>query len=87
MSSDPKNFVKSTADGIKKIKEENYAFLLESTTNDYMKQRDCDLIQIGGLLDTKGYGKLKHHDCIYQIPTNRVFKHRNSDPDWISLAR
>jgi ionotropic glutamate receptor len=21
-----------------------------------MKQRDCDLIQIGGLLDTKGYG-------------------------------
>jgi hypothetical protein len=33
MASDPKNFVKSTTEGIKKIKEENYAYLLESTTN------------------------------------------------------
>jgi hypothetical protein len=30
--------------------------LIESVTNEYMRERDCDLIQIGGLLDSKGYG-------------------------------
>ncbi len=33
-----------------------YAFLLESTSNEYVRTRDCDLIQIGGLLDSKSYG-------------------------------
>ena len=56
MSSNPDNFVKSTDEGIERIRQGNYAYLVESTTNEYMKQRDCDLMQIGGLLDTKGYG-------------------------------
>ena len=56
MSSNPDNFVKSTDEGIERIRKGNYAYLVESTTNEYMKQRDCDLMQIGGLLDTKGYG-------------------------------
>lgn len=30
------------------------AFLMESTMLDYAVQRDCNLTQIGGLLDTKG---------------------------------
>jgi ionotropic glutamate receptor len=29
---------------------------MESTSNEYIRQRDCELMQIGGLLDTKGYG-------------------------------
>ena len=29
---------------------------MESTMLDYMVQRDCNLMQIGGLLDSKGYG-------------------------------
>ena len=32
----------------------NYAFLMESTMLDYVVQRDCNLTQIGGLLDSKG---------------------------------
>lgn len=29
---------------------------MESTMLDYAVQRDCNLTQIGGLLDSKGYG-------------------------------
>ncbi|KAJ8975644.1 hypothetical protein NQ317_003936 [Molorchus minor] len=40
----------------KRVLEGNYAFLMESTMLDYAVQRDCNLTQIGGLLDSKGYG-------------------------------
>ena len=33
----------------------NYAFLMESTMLDYVVQRDCNLTQIGGLLDSNGW--------------------------------
>ena len=33
-----------------------YAFLMESTSLEYITERYCDLTQIGGLLDSKGYG-------------------------------
>ncbi|XP_017869148.1 PREDICTED: glutamate receptor ionotropic, kainate 2 isoform X4 [Drosophila arizonae] len=49
-------FVKTYEDGIKRVMEGNYAFLMESTMLDYAVQRDCNLTQIGGLLDSKGYG-------------------------------
>ena len=56
MSNNPDVFVKSTEEGIAKVKKEAYAYLVESTTNEYMRQRDCELMQVGGLLDSKGYG-------------------------------
>ncbi|XP_054002684.1 glutamate receptor ionotropic, kainate 2 isoform X1 [Hylaeus anthracinus] len=49
-------FVQSYEEGVKKVLESNYAFLMESTMLDYAVQRDCNLTQIGGLLDSKGYG-------------------------------
>ncbi|CAH1798701.1 unnamed protein product [Owenia fusiformis] len=49
-------FAKSTKEGIQKVKQGNYAFLMESTMLDYTIQRDCDLMQVGGLLDSKDYG-------------------------------
>ena len=49
-------FVKSYEEGVALVLEGNYAFLMESTMIDYMVQRDCNLTQIGGLLDSKGYG-------------------------------
>ena len=33
-----------------------YAFLMESTSVEYVIERNCQLTQIGGLLDSKGYG-------------------------------
>ncbi|XP_075772161.1 LOW QUALITY PROTEIN: glutamate receptor ionotropic, kainate 5 [Pelodiscus sinensis] len=55
-SKQPSVFVRSTEEGIARVLNSKYAFLLESTMNEYHRQRDCNLTQIGGLLDTKGYG-------------------------------
>ncbi|XP_016149432.1 glutamate receptor ionotropic, kainate 4 [Sinocyclocheilus grahami] len=55
-SKQPNVFVKSTEEGIARVLNSNYAYLLESTMNEYYRQRNCNLTQIGGLLDTKGYG-------------------------------
>jgi len=49
-------FVKSSQEGIDLVLNGNYAFLMESTMIDYNVQRNCDLMQVGGLLDSKGYG-------------------------------
>lgn len=52
----PSVFVSTYEEGIQRVLEGNYAFLMESTMLDYIVQRDCNLTQIGGLLDSKGYG-------------------------------
>ncbi|XP_044011016.1 glutamate receptor ionotropic, kainate 2 isoform X2 [Aphidius gifuensis] len=49
-------FVSTYEEGVKRVLEGDYAFLMESTMLDYAVQRDCNLTQIGGLLDSKGYG-------------------------------
>jgi hypothetical protein len=48
--------VRSSDEGIKRVKDGSYAYLLESLTNDYVRQRNCELMQVGSLLDQKGYG-------------------------------
>lgn len=50
----PMAFTSTYEDGIRRVNQGNYAFLMESTMLDYIVQRDCNLTQIGGLLDTKG---------------------------------
>ena len=52
----PSVFVDSTEKGIEMVKAGQYAFLLESRMLEYVIQRSCDLQQVGGLLDSKGYG-------------------------------
>ena len=56
MINNPDVFVKRSQDGIDRVKAESYAFLMESTSIEYIVQRECNLTQIGGLLDNKGYG-------------------------------
>ena len=44
---------------IRQVRDSNgkYAFLMESTTNDYANQRNpCDTMKVGNNLDSKGYG-------------------------------
>ncbi|XP_032677549.1 glutamate receptor ionotropic, kainate 2-like isoform X2 [Odontomachus brunneus] len=43
-------------DGLRKVQQENYAFLMESSSIEYIKQRECNVTQVGGLLDAKSYG-------------------------------
>ena len=56
MESNPDVYVNSNADGFERVKNSKYAYLAESTTIDYTVQRNCDLTQVGGLIDSKGYG-------------------------------
>ena len=51
-------FVESNSEGVKKVLEDDgrYAFLMESNSIQYNIDGNCDLTQIGGLLDSKGYG-------------------------------
>ena len=58
MDSDKSNFVTSNALGVERVLKDNgkYAFLMESTSVEYVIERNCQLTQIGGLLDSKGYG-------------------------------
>jgi len=57
-STKPDVFTDSNAEGIERVKADDglYAFLMESTTIEYVVERNCDTMQIGGLLDSKGYG-------------------------------
>ncbi|XP_033958833.1 glutamate receptor ionotropic, kainate 3 [Pseudochaenichthys georgianus] len=57
MSSKPStSLVKSIEDGIQRVLKSDYALLMESATIDYITQRNCNLTQVGGLIDSKGYG-------------------------------
>ena len=49
-------FVANYQEGVQRVLRGNYAYLMESTLLDYLVQRDCNLTQVGGLLDSKGYG-------------------------------
>ena len=47
--------------GVNRVLNGSYAFLGESAMLDYLVQRNCNLTQIGGLLDSKGYGIGKNY--------------------------
>lgn len=48
--------VKNNQEGITRVLTTDYAMLMESTSIEYISQRNCNLTQIGGLIDSKGYG-------------------------------
>ncbi|XP_033212072.1 glutamate receptor ionotropic, kainate 2 isoform X2 [Belonocnema kinseyi] len=57
-SAEPSVFTKSNVEGVTKVAKGkgSYAFLMESTSIEYVIERNCELTQVGGLLDSKGYG-------------------------------
>ncbi|XP_039516715.1 glutamate receptor ionotropic, kainate 2 isoform X2 [Pimephales promelas] len=48
--------VKSVEEGIHRVLTSDYAFLMESTAIEFVTQRNCNLTQVGGLIDSKAYG-------------------------------
>lgn len=51
--------VKKISEGIKRVKDSKgkYAFLLESTSNEYANSREpCDTMMVGRNLNSKGFG-------------------------------
>lgn len=57
-SARPSVFTSSNDEGVERVLKgkRSYAFLMESTSIEYQVERNCELQQIGGLLDSKGYG-------------------------------
>uniref|UniRef100_A0A5F8G1Z6 Glutamate receptor n=1 Tax=Monodelphis domestica TaxID=13616 RepID=A0A5F8G1Z6_MONDO len=58
-SAEPSVFVRTTEEGMIRMRKSKgkYAYLLESTMNEYIEQRKpCDTMKVGGNLDSKGYG-------------------------------
>ena len=56
---EPSVFENDTADGVVRVRNSKgkYAFLLESTMNEYYNQRKpCNTMKVGNNLDSKGYG-------------------------------
>uniref|UniRef100_A0A6G1SET4 Glutamate receptor 1 n=1 Tax=Aceria tosichella TaxID=561515 RepID=A0A6G1SET4_9ACAR len=56
----------SNSKGVERVKKGDFAFLMESTTIEYTVERNCDLSQVGSLLDQKGYGIATQQDSPYR---------------------
>ncbi|CAG9826300.1 unnamed protein product [Diabrotica balteata] len=54
----PPVFTSSNQEGVEAVikGKGSYAFLMESTSIEYVIERNCELTQVGGMLDSKGYG-------------------------------
>lgn len=57
-SANPSVFTADNNEGVERVKKGkgNYAYLMESTSIEYVIERNCGLTQFGGMLDSKGYG-------------------------------
>ncbi|KAK6641282.1 hypothetical protein RUM44_012991 [Polyplax serrata] len=66
MQSNPDVFTSSNYEGLQRVLNENYAYLMESTSIEYLAERNCDITQIGGLLDSKGYGIAMRKNSTYR---------------------
>uniref|UniRef100_A0AAR2JG69 Glutamate receptor n=1 Tax=Pygocentrus nattereri TaxID=42514 RepID=A0AAR2JG69_PYGNA len=72
-SADPSVFVKTTDEGVARVRKSKgkYAYLLESTMNEYIEQRKpCDTMKVGGNLDSKGYGVATPKGSALRNPVN-----------------
>jgi len=56
MRDNPQYMTNTNQEGVDRVENSNYAFLMESTTIEYITERRCTLTQVGALLDEKGYG-------------------------------
>lgn len=59
MSNQPTVFAPTVEEGVGRVRNSKgrYAFLLESTMNEYHNQRKpCNTMKVGDNLDSKGYG-------------------------------
>ncbi|KAF7387251.1 hypothetical protein HZH68_012928 [Vespula germanica] len=61
---------KDNDEGLKKVLQENYAFLMESSSIEYIIQRECNVTKVGGLLDQKGYGIAMKKNSPYRHQLN-----------------
>jgi len=57
----------SNEQGLSWVKRGGYAYFMESTSIEYITERDCEVARVGDLLDTKGYG-IAMRKSVYYVP-------------------
>ncbi|XP_058137080.1 glutamate receptor 1 isoform X4 [Dasypus novemcinctus] len=80
-SAEPSVFVRTTEEGMIRVRKSKgkYAYLLESTMNEYIEQRKpCDTMKVGGNLDSKGYGIATPKGSALSSPSMKPYGHRPS---------
>ncbi|KAI1282566.1 Glutamate receptor 4 [Halotydeus destructor] len=73
MNSKPQGFVNTYKEGIQRVKNSRgkYAFLMESTQNDYINERKpCDTMEVGRNMDAKGFGVATPLGSLLRVPLN-----------------
>jgi glutamate receptor, ionotropic, invertebrate len=56
MSTNPDVMMDSNPAGVEEAKKGKYGFFMESSTIEYITQRQCEVMAVGDKLDQKGYG-------------------------------
>ncbi|RWS03487.1 glutamate receptor-like protein, partial [Dinothrombium tinctorium] len=77
-------FVDSYKEAIRRVRESNgkYAFLMESTQNDYINERKpCDTMKVGRNLDAKGFGVASPSGSPMRVILNLAVLHLKENGD------
>ncbi|KAI1288492.1 Glutamate receptor ionotropic, kainate 3 [Halotydeus destructor] len=78
METNPSWFVTNNKDGKDRVKQgvkKKFALFMEGAAIEYAIERECDLTQIGGLLDSKGYGMAtKRGSPLRYVLTNGILE-------------
>lgn len=72
MESNPEVYINKMDDAIERVRKGGYAYLAESSTIEYLVQRQCDVYQVGTWLDNKGYGIATPADSPYRTPISNA---------------
>lgn len=72
MATHPEVMTLTNDEGVARVENENYAFLMESTSIEYETERHCSLGKVGNLLDNKGYG-IAMKKCVFSKISNSIF--------------
>lgn len=69
--------VDNNDDGLKRVKNGSFAYFMESTSLEYFTQRDCEVSQVGDLIDERNYAigmrKSRHHKRIKCIKIQVIY--------------
>ena len=80
-SATPSVFVSGNKEGEGRVLKGDYAYFAESSTIEYMVERNCELMQVGQWLDSKGYGiALPQGKCDFVFMTTPIV----NDPRYLA---
>jgi ABC-type amino acid transport substrate-binding protein len=70
----PQNLMTSNQAGLQRVIDGNFAYFMESQTIDYLKERHCNLVQVGGLLDERAFGLAIQKGSPLLEPLNEIIR-------------